>query len=111
MDNDGHEGPWSTVGTFTTGAAIYADANVDGIPDDQETDGSSDLDGNGQPDGTQAGMHCISLPQQAGAICLSVLDGSGAIDALRLVDPATIAETDNRPRDLPNKNVGVTRQE
>jgi hypothetical protein len=56
-DNRGNSSGWSQAGSFATDFDGL-DSNGNGIPDDQEVDGVTDLDGDGVPDAAQ-GMKSI----------------------------------------------------
>ena len=52
---------WSQTSTFTTIAADTAgDANIDGIPDAQEVDGSTDVNENGTPDSLEDNIMSVN---------------------------------------------------
>jgi chitinase len=57
-DNRGGSSEWSQAGSFATDFNVL-DSNGNGIPDDQEVDGASDLDGDGVPDDVQTGIKSI----------------------------------------------------
>ena len=59
-DNRGSASEWSQAGSFATDFDLL-DSNGNGIPDDQEVDGETDLDGDGVPDDAQAGIKSIVL--------------------------------------------------
>jgi hypothetical protein len=59
-DNRGSSSEWSQAGSFATDFEVL-DTNGNGIPDDQEVDGGTDLDGDGQPDAAQPGIKCIVM--------------------------------------------------
>ena len=57
-DNRGNSSEWSQAGSFATDFDGL-DSNGNGIPDDQEVDGVTDLDGDGVPDDAQSGIKSI----------------------------------------------------
>ena len=57
-DSRGSSSAWSQAGSFATDFEVL-DSNGNGIPDDQEVDGATDLDGDGVPDDVQAGIKSI----------------------------------------------------
>ena len=59
-DNRGSSSAWSQTGSFATDFDVL-DSNGNGIPDDQEVDGATDLDGNGVPDASQPDIKSIVL--------------------------------------------------
>jgi len=59
-DSRGSSSAWSQVGSFATDFDVL-DSNGNGIPDDQEVDGATDLDGDGQPDDVQPNIKSIVI--------------------------------------------------
>ena len=59
-DNRGGSSAWSQAGSFATDFEVL-DSNGNGIPDDQEVDGETDLDGDGVPDASQPGIKSIVM--------------------------------------------------
>jgi chitinase len=59
-DNRGNSSEWSQAGSFATDFEVL-DSNGNGIPDDQEVDGATDLDGDGVPDDVQPGIKSIVI--------------------------------------------------
>jgi chitinase len=59
-DNRESSSAWSQTGSFATDFDEL-DSNGNGIPDDQEVDDATDLDGDGVPDFAQAGIKSIVL--------------------------------------------------
>jgi chitinase len=57
-DNHGIPSPWSGTGSFTTRSSAD-DTNNNGIPDGQEVDTPSDLDGDGRWDSNQNTIKCV----------------------------------------------------
>ena len=57
-DHRGHSSEWSQAGSFATDFEVL-DSNGNGIPDDQEVDNTTDLDGDGVSDDVQAGIKSI----------------------------------------------------
>jgi hypothetical protein len=57
-DNRSNSSEWSQAGSFATDFDLL-DSNGNGIPDDQEVDGVTDLDGDGVPDDAQSGIKSI----------------------------------------------------
>jgi chitinase len=60
-DNHGTPSPWSGSGSFTT-RPNADDTNRNGIPDDQEVDTPTDLDGDGKWDSNQNTIKCVKTP-------------------------------------------------
>jgi chitinase len=59
-DNRGSSSEWSLAGSFATDFDVL-DSNGNGIPDDQEVDGATDLNGDGVPDAAQPGIKSIVM--------------------------------------------------
>jgi len=59
-DSRGSSSEWSQVGSFATDFDVL-DSNGNGIPDDQEVDGATDLDGDGVPDDVQPNIKSIVI--------------------------------------------------
>lgn len=89
-----------TTETLETGDAGY-DGNGDGVPDDQEVDYLVDMDGDGNPDVTQADLKCVDTAAGDGQIAIQTSTAGAAITSLKAVDPTTISDTENRPEMLP----------
>ncbi len=100
FDAAGNASYWSDPFSFTTGAAPV-DANANGIADEQEVDDDVDLDGDGTPDNSQAGMGAVNTAVGEGQIAVLIGDNVTSIDEMAAIDPATIDDTDNRPDELP----------
>jgi len=60
IDNRGSSSEWSQTGSFATDFDVL-DSNGNGIPDDQEVDGATDLDGDGVPDDVQPNIKSIVI--------------------------------------------------
>jgi hypothetical protein len=80
-DNHGAPSPWSDSGSFTTQPNID-DANQNGIPDDQEVETPSDLDGDGQWDSNQHTIKCVKTKK-------------GKALGLRFKDAGTVVEIES----------------
>jgi hypothetical protein len=61
-DSHGSPSPWSGSGSFTTGPSAD-DTNRNGIPDEQEVETPSDLDGDGEWDSNQHTIKCVKTPK------------------------------------------------
>ena len=79
IDTESITWPWSTSRSYTTAAALSPDLNNNGLPDSKElpSDSTVDLDQNDIPDLSQSEMHCISLPDDTGQVCLK--DGNNIL--------------------------------
>lgn len=92
---------WSSEIEFTT-AQFYLDLNEDGIPDDWEVDNSVDFNLNGTPDIYEPEtIKCVQSVDSSVYIGVEKLtDSITAIEELDTIDPADIADTENRPSDI-----------
>ena len=77
-DSHGSPSPWSGFAAFTTRASAD-DANRNGIPDEQEVETPSDLDGDGNPDSNQDTIKCVKT-------------GNGKALGISFKDSATVVE-------------------
>ena len=80
-DNHGTPSPWSASGSFTTQPSAD-DTNGNGIPDEQEIETPSDLDGDGKLDSTQHTIKCVKA-------------GKGKALGLRFKDAGTVVEIES----------------
>jgi PKD repeat protein len=101
FDDQGGDSGWSPAYSFTT-EALYNDIDSNGVPDDQEVDASADVDNNGILDVDQMAsdntFKCINGNVQ---IAVKGITNVASIEKLEYIDPSTIADTTNRPADLP----------
>ncbi len=98
----GAQSEWSDPFSFITIVSDEMDLNLNGIPDSQEIDDPTlDLDANGTPDITQADMKVVKSGLDDSAIVVQTGSGTASIVCLNWIDPAAIADTQNRPDNLP----------
>ena len=93
---------WAEPFAFKTISTDENDQNQNGVPDDQEVDDPNlDLDNNGTPDMNQGDMKCVNTG--GGAAQIGVKQGANvtSIESLMWTDPDTIADTQNKPDDIP----------
>jgi hypothetical protein len=92
---------WSDSVEFTTGF-IFDDLDSDGIPDVWEVDDTVDFNLDGIPDNYQPEtIKCILAAAGSAYIGVEkISDTISEIEALEVIDPATISDTVNRPDDL-----------
>ena len=92
---------WSSSVEFTT-SSIFDDFNSNGIPDVYEVDDSIDFNLDGIPDNSQPDtIKCIEAIGGSSYIGVEkISDTISEIEALDVIDPETISDTDNRPADL-----------
>jgi hypothetical protein len=89
---------WSTTTEFTT-SANNNDVNQNGIPDNQEVGVGVDLDENGVDDIDESDR-IKSVQSDGGTVSLGIAkdsDNITDIEALEIIDPATISDTNNSP--------------
>ncbi|GAB6093958.1 hypothetical protein JCM14469_02100 [Desulfatiferula olefinivorans] len=101
-DRRGLFSPWSDAVSFTV-APSAADADQDGIPDDQAVDPDTDTDGDGTPDADQPeDIKCVNTVVAGDVqVCVKRDLNVAFIAAVESVDPETVIDTDNRPDQLP----------
>jgi hypothetical protein len=87
-DNHGTPSVWSETGSFST-AANPDDTNSNGIPDEQEVETPSDLDGDGTWDSNQDTIKCVKTGDGK-SLGLS-FEGSGSVEEIESIS----AENDN----------------
>ncbi|HUT71907.1 MAG TPA: choice-of-anchor U domain-containing protein [Desulfatiglandales bacterium] len=94
---------WSEVSSFTNiDAAASDDTDQNGVPDEQEiTDPNVDLDEDGNPDMTQGDMKCANTVVGDGQVAVKQGTNVSSVDSIRSIDPATIADTQNKPDEMP----------
>ena len=105
-DDGDAKSEWSEVSSFTTiDAASSDDTDQNGVPDEQEiTDPAVDLDKDGNSDMDQsktANMKCASTVIGDGQIAVKQGNNVSSVDSIRSIDPATIADTHNKPDEVP----------
>jgi hypothetical protein len=101
---DGHGAPsdWSEPSIFVTGINP-ADSNGNGIPDDQEVDSTSDMDGNGILDVDQDTIKCVRTKGKKSQIGIS-FEGSDTVSAIEYFayqDPGSVDSPSNKPNNFP----------
>ena len=92
---------WSEVSSFSTVSVPPDDADLNGIPDNQEVDAALDLNGDGVPDVSQDDMMCVNTAVGGGQIGIAYGTDVSSIRAIASVDPSDIAAVDDRPDELP----------
>ncbi len=92
---------WSDPVEFTTGF-IFDDLEPNGIPDAWEVDDTVDFNLDGIPDNYQPEIiKCIRAVDGSAYIGVEkISDSISEIEALEVIDPATISDPANRPADL-----------
>jgi len=92
---------WSEVFSFRTITSDDTDTNNDGILDDQAVDDTVDLDDEDGPDIYQADIKCVNTV--IGDAQIGVKQGTNvtSVDSIKSIDPATIADTHNKPDEMP----------
>ena len=79
VDTDGWDWNWCDPSSFSTDKKPFDDQDRNGIPDDQQVDGETDLNGNGIPDGDED-MPRVMSPDGEGQIGLTINAANQAID-------------------------------
>ena len=102
-DDGDAKSEWSLISSFTTiDAASSDDTDQNGVTDEQEiTDPEVDLDEDGNPDMSQGGMLCVNTVVGDGQIAVKADANVASVDSIESIDPATIADTVNKPDDMP----------
>ena len=77
------------------------DADLDGVPDDQEVNEYSDLDGDGVDDSEQEDMRCLYTFDGECEICIKIPPESSSFGLIRTVEPEIIGNNDQKPDDFP----------
>ena len=92
---------WSDPVEFTTGF-LFDDLEPNGIPDTWEVDDTVDFNLDGIPDNFQPDIiKCIRAVDGSAYIGVEkISDSISEIEALEVIDPATISDPANRPADL-----------
>jgi uncharacterized protein YcnI len=96
----GNQSAWSDAFSLTTEDAIE-DQDSNGIPDDQEVDGSVDLDNNGIPDRDENHIRSVNTAVGEAQMGVSRSTNVNDIEAVEAVDQAVIDDTENRPDGMP----------
>jgi hypothetical protein len=104
-DQHGGASEWSEPAWFATDFST-ADADGNGIPDDQEVDAATDLDGNGVNDAAESDVKAVQIRTGGPKIAIGTKVGSGnvAVAAIESTDPEvqTIdVDTDGLTDELP----------
>lgn len=100
-DGEGSKSDWPEPFEFETSKDLDDD-DSNGIPDDQEiNDPDMDLDGDDTPDINQADMKCVNTVVGEEQVGVKAGANVTSIESLRSIDPATIADTANKPDEMP----------
>ncbi len=100
-DNHQAESEWSEIYSFTTISDYPVDDNGNDIPDDQEVDGSVDLDQDDTPDKFQNDIMSLNNEVMGTQIGIKGFTNVVEFEAVKLIDPDTISELDNEQTDMP----------
>jgi hypothetical protein len=97
--NSGSE--WSDICSFRT---LFSGHDVDprnGIPDDQEVDGTLDLDHHGTADINQGDIKCVNTVVGDQQIGVKAGQNVVSIVSLKSIDPESLPGTSERPDEMP----------
>ena len=96
---DNHDTPsdWSEAGYFKTDFQTH-DSDGNGVPDHQEVEGPTDLDGDGTLDSDQTDIKCVSVNDGQHQICISIRDSEH-------VESIVSLETENIDSGQPSFNL------
>jgi chitinase len=101
FDNHDESSQWSESCSFTTIVASADDANANNIPDDQEVDGTVDLDQDGIYDIYQNDIKSIQRVDRGVKVGVKISANVASIESIKFIDPYDIADSGNRPEDMP----------
>jgi hypothetical protein len=97
--NSGSE--WSDICSFRT---LFSGDDVDprnGLPDDQEVNGTLDLDGDGTADINQGDIKCVNTVVEDGQIGVKAGQNVVSIESVKSIDPESLPGTSQRPDEMP----------
>lgn len=98
---------WSKAINFITEPPTWNDENGNGVPDDMDTEDSTDLDANGVSDQSEDSMKVVKTFDDKGVIGIKNIENVLDVELLESVAPYDIEETKGKPADLPLGLVGV----
>ena len=101
FDNYDEASPWSETYYFKTRVASADDANANNIPDNQEVDRTVDLDQEGTPDIYQDNIKSIQTVARDAKIGVKKSANVASIESIAFIDPYDIADSGNRPDEMP----------
>jgi hypothetical protein len=105
FDNQGGVSEWSQPVMFMTDINAE-DADGNGIPDHQEVEGRTDMDGDGRGDSRQDDIKCLSSEGQTSYVGISIKDSPNvlAIDSVWSEDPSDLlaqSDASDKPESMP----------
>jgi len=106
FDNSNTGSDWSQPSQFTTDNSYPVDTNINGVPDDLEVDATVDLDNNGTPDRNQNDIKSMNTLLGTAQVGVNVTSGNGVVDSVQSIDWDLIADSENRPDDMPMDLIG-----
>ncbi|MBW1897763.1 MAG: hypothetical protein JRI61_01740, partial [Deltaproteobacteria bacterium] len=106
FDNSNTGSDWSLPSQFTTDNSYPVDTNFNGVPDDLEVDAAVDLDNNGIPDRNQNDIKSMNTLLGTAQVGVNVTSGNGVVDSVQSIDWDLIADSENRPDDMPMDLIG-----
>lgn len=102
--NSGSE--WSDICSFRTLFTGYDIDPRNGVSDDQEVDGTSDLDGDGTADINQGDIKCVNTVVGNEQIGVKTGQNVVAVESVESIDPETLRGTVGRPDEMPFGAIG-----
>lgn len=106
FDNSNTGSEWSLPGQFTTDDSYPVDTNFNGVPDDLEVDATVDLDNDGIPDRNQNDIKSMNTLLGTTQVGVKLISGNGVVDSVQIIDWDLIADSENRPEDMPMDLIG-----
>jgi hypothetical protein len=77
------------------------DSDLDGVPDDQEVNEYSDLDGDGVDDSKQEDIRCLYTSDGECEICIKIPPEISSFGLIRMIEPEIIGNNNQKPDDFP----------
>jgi len=101
FDNLESASEWSDPYSFTTLTTSNDTDPANGVPDDQEVDGTVDLDDDSEADINQSDIRCVNTATGDGQIGIKGSTNVTSVESLKSIDPASISDTTNKPDEMP----------
>ena len=101
IDFDGIDWYDFTVDYIFAFDVTLIDADLDGVPDDQEVNEYSDLDGDGVNDSEQDDMRCLYTFEGESEICIKIPPETSSFGLVRTIESEIIGNNNQKPDDFP----------